>query len=179
MDLLGNQVITLLQAVCSKGGRTGEKHGGGEAGGGGGEEEGGQDEGGPGEGEIEEGDGGKLSLIQKYGNDLSDQCFSFSFCLVSLRITNQPGHICCTAQNSDQNYSGGKRRRERMMPKCQRRTMVFGYRGRTIRKAQQNLSQKLGQCGHSRERGNVAAEEKLILCRCKELMLISPTETKT
>ena len=124
----------------------------------------------------------KFENFQKFrnwGNGLSDQCISCSFCPVSLRTTNQPGHLCCTAHNGDQNYSGGKRRRESMKPKCQRRTMVFGYRGRTIRKAQQNLSQKLGQCGHSRERGNVAAEEKLILCRCKELMLISPTETKT
>ena len=61
LDLLGNRITTLLQAVCSKGGGAGDKHGGGEAGGGGGEDEGGQDERGPGEGEIEEGDGGKLS----------------------------------------------------------------------------------------------------------------------
>ena len=54
----------LLQGVCSEGGRAGEAHGGGEAGGGGGEDEGGQDEGGPRKGEIEEGDGGKCSLIQ-------------------------------------------------------------------------------------------------------------------
>ena len=54
-------VPLFLQDVCSKGGRAGEKHGGGEAGGGGGEVEGGQDEGAPGEGEIEKGDGGKLS----------------------------------------------------------------------------------------------------------------------
>ena len=65
-QLFGQLELTAIsKAVCPKGGRAVGKHGEGEATCGGGEEEGGQDEGGPGEGEIEEGDGGKLSKIQK------------------------------------------------------------------------------------------------------------------
>ena len=47
--------------------------------------------------------GVNFQKFRNWGNGLSDQCISCSFCPVSLRTTNQPGHICCSAQNIDQN----------------------------------------------------------------------------